>query len=241
MSSSLLRLCRPACPPTRLSPMPANPPLSQVKRTLVTFNKKKYFCRKLYAHLSGIKCSKIAWVKHFLKGQCHEIFDHFFCLNDLTCAPYKQAKTVSGTFSFSRRYSRKTCVSVVNDYANTFWKLWRFLADFKGTNNQSKKVTVFRCVYTPICNNLKIWKSPYLKKKLGVRVVFDYADTRFSNFAIGWLHDFTRHPPQGGEPLARVIAWFYLSLSPGWGTTSSGGNMILSVTIPRVGNHQLGW
>ena len=29
----------------------------------------------------------------------------------------------------------------------------------------------------------KIWKSPYLKKKSGVRVVIDYADTRFSNFA----------------------------------------------------------
>ena len=55
---------------------------------------------------------------------------------------------------------------------------------------------------------------------------------------VAWFY---RHPPQGGEPLARVIAWFYLSLSPGWGTTSSGGNMILSVTIPRVGNHQLGW
>ena len=37
-------------------------------------------------------------------------------------------------------------------------------------------------------NNLKIWKSPYLKKKSGVHIVVDYAeDTRFSNFAIEYL------------------------------------------------------
>ena len=38
-----------------------------------------------------------------LKGQCHEIFDNFFFgLKDST---YEQAKTVSQTFAFSRRYS----------------------------------------------------------------------------------------------------------------------------------------
>ena len=36
-------------------------------------------------------------------------------------------------------------------------------------------------------NNLKIWKSPYLKRKSGVRVVVDYEDTRFLNFAIEYL------------------------------------------------------
>ena len=55
-------------------------------------------------------------------------------------------------------------VGVVNDYADTFGKLWRFLTDFKGTISRKK---VFRCVYTSNNNNLKIFKSPYLKKKLG--------------------------------------------------------------------------
>ena len=40
-------------------------------------------------------------VDKYLKGQCHEIFDHFFiCLKDSTWAPYEQAKTVSRTFRF---------------------------------------------------------------------------------------------------------------------------------------------
>ena len=73
------------------------------------------------------------------------------------------AKTVLRTFLFSRRYSRKTCVHVVNGYLETFGKFWRFLTDFKGTICQKK---VFRCVYT-------IHKSPYLKTKSGVRVVVD--------------------------------------------------------------------
>ena len=64
-------------------------------------------------------------------------------------------------------------VRVVNDYADTFGKLRRFLTDFKWTISQNK---VFKCVYTSNSNNLKIWKSPYLKKKSGVRVVVDYAD-----------------------------------------------------------------
>ena len=37
-----------------------------------------------------------------LKGQCHEIFDHFFGLKDSTWAPYEQAKTVSQTKIFDR-------------------------------------------------------------------------------------------------------------------------------------------
>ena len=40
-----------------------------------------------------------------LKGQCHEIFDHFFGLKDSMWAPYGQAKTVSLTFLFLQRYS----------------------------------------------------------------------------------------------------------------------------------------
>ena len=93
-----------------------------------------------------------------LNEQCHEIFYLFFLLKR-----FYLAKTVLRTFLFSRRYSRKTCVPVVNGYLETFGKFWRFLTDFKGTICQKK---VFRCVYT-------IHKSPYLKTKSGVRVVVD--------------------------------------------------------------------
>ena len=74
----------------------------------------------------------------------------------------------------------------IKDYADTFWKLWRLLTNFKGTITQKK---VFGYVYTSNSNNLKIWKPPYLKKNLGVRVVLDYADTGFSNFAIEYLRE----------------------------------------------------
>ena len=40
-----------------------------------------------------------------LKGQCHEIFNHFLGLEDSTWAPYEQAKTVLRNFFISRRYS----------------------------------------------------------------------------------------------------------------------------------------
>ena len=54
-----------------------------------------------------------------LKGECLEIFDHFFGLKDSTWAPYEQAKTFSRTFSISRRNSQKTCGHEVDDYADT--------------------------------------------------------------------------------------------------------------------------
>ena len=73
------------------------------------------------------------------KGTVSRDFWPFFLLKDSTWAPYEQAKIVSWTFSFLRRYSRKICVRLVNDYAET-----------------------------------------------GVSVVNNYADTRFSNFAI-WI------------------------------------------------------
>ena len=85
---------------------------------------------------------------NILKGQCHEIFDHFFGLKDSAWTPYEQAKIVSRSFSFEdirekevwlRRltghyfilfiYYEDTCwilhwlrvhgVSVVNVYADT--------------------------------------------------------------------------------------------------------------------------
>ena len=73
---------------------------------------------------------------------------------------------------------------VVTDYMETFGKLRRFPTDFKGTISQKK---VFRCVYTSNSNNFKISKSLSLKKKSGVRVFVDYADSRFLNFAIEYL------------------------------------------------------
>ena len=76
------------------------------------------------------------------KGTVSRDFWPFFLLKDSTWAPYEQAKIVSWTFSFLRRYSRKICVRLVNDYAET-----------------------------------------------GVSVVNNYADTRFSNFAIEYLRE----------------------------------------------------
>ena len=53
-----------------------------------------------------------------LKGQCQEIFGTLFIKKTPTAnwAPYEQ--TVLRYFLFSRRYSRKMCVHVVNDYAD---------------------------------------------------------------------------------------------------------------------------
>ena len=47
------------------------------------------------------------------------------------------------------------------DYADTFWKLWSLLTNFKRTIKQKK---VFGCVYTSNSNNLKVWKPLYLRK-----------------------------------------------------------------------------
>ena len=55
-----------------------------------------------------------------------------------------------------------------NNYANTFGKLWMPLTAVKGTIRRKK---LFRCVYTPNSNNLKIRKSIYLKKILNVCIV----------------------------------------------------------------------
>ena len=83
------------------------------------------------------------------------------------------------------QWLRRHCVSVVNgqDYADTFGKLWRLLL-LKGTIRQKR---LLGCIYTSNSHNFKIWKSPYIKKKIRVRVVVDYGDTRISNFAIEYL------------------------------------------------------
>ena len=75
---------------------------------------------------------------------------------------------------------RRHGVDVVYDYGGTFLKFLKVSPDFKGTISQKK---VFRCVYTSKSNNLKIWISPYLKKKFGVRIVIDNVDTCFSRIS----------------------------------------------------------
>ena len=47
------------------------------------------------------------------------------------------------------------------DYMDIFEKLWRLLTDLKGTIRQK---TLLGGIYKPNINNLKIWKSLFLKK-----------------------------------------------------------------------------
>ena len=51
--------------------------------------------------------------------------------------------------------------------------------------NQAKKGNLD--VFTRPIGIIKDIKTSYLKKKLRIRVVLDYTETRFSNFAIGQL------------------------------------------------------
>ena len=78
------------------------------------------------------------------------------------------------------------CVGVVIDFADTFRKLWSLLIALKGTIRQKKLIGG---IYTTNSNNSKIWKSPYLKKKLHVCEVSDCSDTRFSNFATEYFRE----------------------------------------------------
>ena len=54
-----------------------------------------------------------------LKGTVSQDFRLFLIKKNSICAPYEQAKTVAWNFSFLQRYSCKTCVRIVNDYADT--------------------------------------------------------------------------------------------------------------------------
>ena len=83
------------------------------------------------------------------------------------------------------QHSQRHCVSAVKgqDNADTFGKLWRLLL-LKGTIRQKR---LLGCIYTSSSHNFKIWKSPYQTKKLRVRVVVDYEDTRISHFAIEYI------------------------------------------------------
>ena len=113
-----------------------------------------------------------------LKGTVSRDFWPFFCLKDSTWAPYEQAKTVSWTISFSQRYSRKTGVCVVNDYADTVsvystttWTSCRWLCWHTGNYFTLEKVKTDKKVTKNV-----IW---YFQKIAWTRaeIVNDYADT----------------------------------------------------------------
>ena len=80
--------------------------------------------------------------------------------NYFTLKKVKTNKKCNFIFSKIACQSSRWLCGHINDYVDTFWKLWRLLTDFKGTLRQKK---VFGCVYTSNGNNLKIWKPPYLK------------------------------------------------------------------------------
>ena len=125
-------------------------------------------------------------IKHDLKGTLSRDFWHFFIKNSTWALMNRQ------------RYWGK-CVSawsLVKDYALTrgqrtqttirghFRKLWRLLTDFKGTIRWKN---ILKCVYKPYSTNKKIWNHPSLMKNLRVRIVADFIDTQFLNFAIKYL------------------------------------------------------
>ena len=85
-----------------------------------------------------------------LKGQCQEIFDHFYLVKGSTWTPFEQAKKV-----LRKIFAKIVCL---RDYANTDGKLWRLLTDFKGIIRQNKYLGVFTVYSIPKSNNLKIWK-----------------------------------------------------------------------------------
>ena len=90
-----------------------------------------------------------------LKGQCHEIVDLFLLNRDSTWAPYEHAKMVS----------RKTCVCVVNDYANTM-SVW-------------STTTLTLCQRSQrLCGHIFIMNI-FAKTIIfaDVRIVVDYTDT----------------------------------------------------------------
>ena len=82
----------------------------------------------------------------------HFISWPFSCLKYSSWAPYEQAKTVSRTFSFLRRYSRKSCVCVVVDYADT--RFSNFAIEYLRENEICRK-TVFACSYEPLDESFK--------------------------------------------------------------------------------------
>ena len=66
------------------------------------------------------------------------------------------------------------------------------LGNFEGFSQILKEQSAkkrYLDVFTQLIACLKLWKTPYLKKTSGARVVADYAENRFSNFAIEYLRE----------------------------------------------------
>ena len=71
----------------------------------------------------------ITWkLKYFYKkGQCHEIFDHyFFCLKDygVHINRHKQFHELYRVFILFPKWNNLPCISVVIDYQRSHWLRW---------------------------------------------------------------------------------------------------------------------
>ena len=81
--------------------------------------------------------------------------------------------------------------------------MWTFSENFEGFSQilkeQSGEKRYLGVFTRSIAIIKKYEKCPYVKKNLRVRVVVDYADSRFSNFAIEYLRENkkVRHVPMG--------------------------------------------
>ena len=75
-----------------------------------------------------------------LNGHCFSVV-HVYAVTQCACS--------------RSRWLRGQGVVVVNNYTDTFGKLWRLFTDFKGTIRKK----VLRCVYTSNYNTLNLWKT----------------------------------------------------------------------------------
>ena len=133
--------------------------------------------------LLGNRCSVFTTLFTCLEGK--NFFEFFLQISNLQNFFYLWlVLSVQKTTTRTRCLRSQRLRRHGQDYADTFWKLLKFLTEFKGTIRRKKG---FKCFYTPNSNNLNIWKPLNLTKKLCVRVAVDYVDTRFSNFVIEYL------------------------------------------------------
>ena len=146
---------------------------------------------------------------------------------------------VSQNILFLRRYSRKTYVHEVIDYADTdkitptLSKNYegRLPTDFKGTLRWKK---IPRCVSKPNSNNLKMCKHLYLKKNLHVHVV--HVDMQFSNFTIEYLfeNEKVRETVFACSYVAQVESWNKKKLSKiSWHCFFKVKQLVITSLLPK--------